>query len=255
MSTPVEISARELSIYDREWLRSVGRRRLTAIEKALADPELVSLRCEIAKIDLRIAELDERAQDGETRDSWVRLAAMAKHLLEQIANTPFADDKSEANLRNSALEIQMLADAPLDEFKHWDEIKDLIERRRRLAATEQKWEKLQKVLIPASRLTLFFDNLHEAIYAIINDEKVRLALLNEVRVRLNGDARKNLTPIELPPAYVSGNPPNVGEAGSGESVDEFDDTDDVDDREIPLPEHGRADGKLPLGDSETSPDD
>ena len=256
MATLPEITNAELSRYDREWMKSVGKRRLSAIERALSDPELVSLRCELVKIDMRIADLDERSKDGESRAGWRKLNALLLTLLDKINTAAIPDEASEKAIRDTQREMASIVSGALDEFSHWEELKDLIERRRRLAATEQNWEKLQKVLIPASRLTLFFDNFHEAIYAVINDEHVRLQLLNELRVRLNGDSRKykQAVPIELPPAYVP-TPLALMAVSRDATVEELDDLAEVDEPEEVLRKTSGADHELSQTDGEPPPTD
>lgn len=256
MTDELELTTRELSKYDREWLKSVGRRRLTAIERALADPELVSLRCELVKIDLRIAELEEQMRatgetltkiridlPGGTRS--VTLGATVRSLEAAVDAAPIHDDEALARIKEHVDVLKELAELAASEDRHWEELKDLIERRRRLAATEQKWEKLQKVLIPTTRLALLFDELHQAIQHVVVDEKTRLALLLELRVRLNGDRRGTASgiPIELPPALLQAGAAAGAEAGESADAGAVDDVDD--DEDVPPSAAPRADQQPP----------
>jgi hypothetical protein len=188
----------------REWTKFVGKRRLTAFERALSDPELISLKQEIAKLDLRIADLEERAHKGESRGAWHHVKVFARELNKALTNDPVNVDKA---LELSA-GLDQCAQQGLDDFKLWDEIERLIELRRKMVDTERKYEEFNKLLIPASALARLFDDLLYAIEAVIPERTTQRALLHEVRVRLDGEQRRAtaLVPIELPAAYVEAHP-------------------------------------------------
>jgi hypothetical protein len=185
--------------YRREWAKAIGRRRLDAFERALTDPDLVSMKQELAKLDLRVADLEARAAKGESRSAWGRLRALATEL-EIRAAQPEPDAGALSGL---AGQIVSVSREGLDDFTLWDEVKVLVELRRRIADTERKYEELHKVLIPAAQVVRLFDDLHAAIEACVPERAMQLALLQEVRARVNGDARRKaaVVPIMLPAAY------------------------------------------------------
>ena len=196
--------------YERAWVKAIGRRRLTAFERAVSDPDLVSMRQELAKLDLRIADLEERAKRGESVGAWQRLRALATELeLRAMEESPDREKVGDLAARIAALSREAL-----DEVSLWDELKQLIELRRRISDTERKYEELHKLLIPHSQLVRMFDELHGAIEAVIEDRPTQLKLIYELRHRLNGEQRPSsgrTTPIALPAAYTDAPPPPADE--------------------------------------------
>lgn len=192
--------------YRREWAKFIGKRRLDAFERALADPELISMKQELVKIDLRIADLEERAKKGESRGAWTHVAAFARDITRLTDGEP--KDWDADKLRERLYGLTQCAEQGLDDFKLWDEVKELIEIRRRISATERKYEEMHKLLIPVTQLALLFDDLFNAIEAVIPERSLQRALLHEVRVRLNAEHRNQgaITPVTLPAAY---NAPDV----------------------------------------------
>jgi len=194
--------------YARAYARHVGTRELSHVEKALADPDLVSLRVELVKVDNRALELEERHKrstldlptaeiiQAKISDVQTRLEALADRLKDTEA---LAGVNGVLNSMAEALD-RVEADHVL-----WSELKQLIELRRRLSDTERKYEELHKYLIPASRLSLVFDRLLGAVQAVLPDPAIQRALLVELRRRMNqstpGDPRERV-PVELPASYL-----------------------------------------------------
>jgi hypothetical protein len=209
----------------RAWAQLLTKRRLAAFERALLDPELVSMRQELVKIDQRIAEL-EAAQDAGMPDhqGWQDLEAGLNQAVFLLK-----DDPPNAAGALAALErAQAVAAQGARDVATWEMIVLLLEQRRKIADTERKYEELYKLLIPAANLTLMFDDLHAAIEHVIQDRAIQLKLLGELRARLNGDprARKDSIPIVLPEAYLgAGTADEAGLGGRvvGESGDDDDD--------------------------------
>lgn len=189
--------------YEREWVRAIGRRRLTAFERALSDPDLVSLRQELVKVDLRIAELHARARRGESKEGWRAVHAQALEIDAALADSEPDVDKA----REHAARLLAAAQGSFADESLWDEVKALIELRRKLSDTERKYEELHKLLIPHTQMVRVFDELHGAIESTIEDRGLQLRLIHELRRRLDGEARRAEAPLSLPPAYAAGDAP------------------------------------------------
>lgn len=193
--------------YERAWVKMIGRRYLTAFEKAVLDPKLVSMRQELALLDSRIAELKEREQRGESRGQWEKVLRLTAHLGRIVEKQADARDEPPdlTAIQNATGELFELARATVSDYEIWDEIKDLIERRRRIASSERKYEEMEQKLIPITHLVLMFDKLREAIDAVIPDRGMQLQLIQEVRVRCNGEPNdpKSRIPLVLPTSYLA----------------------------------------------------
>jgi len=200
----------------------IGRRYLTAFEKAILDPKLVSMRQELALLDARIAELKDRQQLAESRGQWrtvLDITARLTAALEPGAQRPPDIDRA----TELATDLYDTARAGVSDYEIWEEIKDLIERRRRIADSERKYEEMEQKLIPITQLVLMFDKLREAIDAVIPDRGMQLQLIQEVRVRCNDEPYdlRARTPLVLPASYLADDSANAVSPGdSGETVDD-----------------------------------
>jgi hypothetical protein len=193
----------------RDWTTILGRRRLTQFERALMDPDLVSLRQELVKLDLRIAEIEERGRRGESDKAWNLVNKLANRINDTLAGETLGEKQIE-RLRDYAQQLSTVAQEGVGDYAMWKEITDLMELRRKTADTERKYEELHKVLIPATQLTVLFDELYGAIEEVVPDRGMQLKLLMEVRGRLNGEvrARRAAIPIVLPEAYLATGTPD-----------------------------------------------
>lgn len=208
------------SKYERAWTRLIGKRLLSAFEKAILDPKLISLRQEIALIDLRITELKERQKKGETLARWQYVNNFAAELEKQA--TALDGPELKAKMQELAHRLAAVARAGEADYDTWDHVKDLIERRRRLVSTERKYEEMEKLLVPVSQLVLLFNYLHEAILAVIPERSIQRQLLLEVRTRCNGDPhdKKALIPVELPSSYLVEHDPDGTTVADAETVED-----------------------------------
>lgn len=202
--------------YERAWVKALARRPLTAFERALQDPQLVSLRQELALVDDRVAELHQRAATGEAPVRWRRAQEVAHRLARLLDEVPI----DRARVDHARDELLALADEAAAERAAWDETTTLIELRRRLADTERKYEEQQQLLVPVGQLLFLFDNLHHAIEAVIPDRALQVTLLRLVREKCNRDfAPRGQPPVTLalPEAYVAAGAaaePAAGEGGA-----------------------------------------
>lgn len=190
--------------FERAWVKQIGRRRLSDFQRALLDPQLVSMRQELAKIDGRIADLERRAQEGESLVGWSTVQGLVQDLgLLEIGDLD--EDTRTARRRELLEKLERATTAGVNDYRLWEEVKDLLELRRKIADTERKYEELHQLLIPYAQMVLLFDHLKQAIEYVLPDRAVQRALLHEVYVRCNGDARdvRQLTPLALPQSFAA----------------------------------------------------
>ena len=145
--------------YERAWVKTIGRRHLSAFERALLDPDLVSLRQELALLDTRVSDLHRRFKAGESHERWLR----AEHLLRELTAELAGEELNRARVAQLRVSLAELTHAARDEHAVWAATFELIELRRKLADTERKYEEQKHLLIPVTELLLLFDNLHHAI--------------------------------------------------------------------------------------------
>ena len=201
----------EQSKFRREWAKLVGKRRLDAFERALTDPDLVSLKQELVKIDLRIADLEERARKGESRGAWHHVKKFAEAFDAEL-NAPAGPLPDLDKLRDLTARLAATADQGEQDWETWDEVIKLIELRRRVSDTERKFEELRNYKVPATEVLRLLDDLHAAVEAVITDRQIRYEIFNEVRLRANGETARAKVPITLPAAYLEKPPADEGDA-------------------------------------------
>jgi hypothetical protein len=191
----------------RLWARVLTTRLFTELERALMDPELVSLRHELVRVDQRIADLEERRQKGvppgAAFDEIRNLVRDAQTRLALPADEAKSISRSDALTASQLLDdISTIAESQWAQERLWDATDKALELRRRIADTERKYEELHKLLIPAAQLGLVFDRLMEAVREAITDEHLQLRLMSALRARLDGDRRDEKhfkSPLPLPP--------------------------------------------------------
>jgi hypothetical protein len=200
--------------FRREWAKLVGKRRLDAFERALTDPDLVSLKQELIKVDLRIADLEERAAEGESREGWEGVVSLAKLIDSELNINGALPDLDK--LRDYAARLRGITEQGEQDWRTWDEVTKLIELRRKLSDTERKFEELRNYKVPATEVLRLLDDLHAAIEAVVSDRQTRFSIFHEVRLRANGESSARArVPVALPTAYLaSASPDAVADAES-----------------------------------------
>jgi hypothetical protein len=96
------------------------------------DPDLLNLRWEVGLVDARIADLMARVDTGEAGATWARLDGLRQR---------FEQARAEGRTAAQAVAIQSMMDLVRDgvqDFAIWDDIVNLVERRRRLVESERK---------------------------------------------------------------------------------------------------------------------
>lgn len=181
----------------RGWAKILTRRQLTDFEQALADPKLISLRQEIARVDARLAEVDRRNKRGESEKAWSGIKAQIGILRKAL------DEKNDTAAADAMAMLDRITEVGAGDYAHWQEVENLILLRRKLADTERKYVELHELTVPKARLALLFSELHGAIEAIIPERLLQLRLLQELAFRLNGERRdaRAAIPVTLPAPY------------------------------------------------------
>lgn len=129
-------------------------------EAALADPELLSLRPNLALSATRLGELLDKLSTTESGIAWKEMRACLVGLRTTVLN----GDKGEA-----AQMVEHLADLvsqAVSEYQQWDDIREAQEHHRRLADTERKREDHLQAHVTAQQFTLFL----AYFYRVINEE-------------------------------------------------------------------------------------
>lgn len=148
-------------------------RLLEKYEASEVDPELLSMRGEMALVTARISEILEKVDQGEAGALWFELRELAA----EYRDSRDQDERSD-------LLSKMLAtiDQGAQDYMAWQEAASLAETRRKLSETEQKRMVALQQYITAEQATMLIATLGDIVSRNIHDP----AILANIRVELAG---------------------------------------------------------------------
>jgi hypothetical protein len=130
---------------------------------ALADPELIELRREIALTEARTIDLLKRIDSLEAGQSWraLRETTLGLGMALKLGDRKGQDSQLAALLK--------LIEGGLSDYAVWGEIGALLESKRRLVETEQKRLVNLRAYITLEQSYLFFDAIVRAVTQHVTD--------------------------------------------------------------------------------------
>jgi hypothetical protein len=141
---------------------------------ALADPELLDLTRDLALLEARLGELLRQAAAADYEAAWARFAGVWP----RFAAARRASDV--AGMQAAMAELQRAYDegpAPTDA---WERIGELIDRRRRLVATEQQRRVAMREMVTGERFMAFTAVMAESIRRHVPDAAARQAIVEDM---------------------------------------------------------------------------
>lgn len=130
-----------------------------SFEASITDPDLLSVRSELALVDSRLHELLDRLNSGETHDRMVKLSTTI-HQLQSATNAP---DPSLPAIKAIADRARALIDVSFGEDSVWGKIQDTISSRISLTETERKIAEMKQANVAADRLQIL---LHQVLASV-----------------------------------------------------------------------------------------
>lgn len=159
---------------------------LARFEETEHDPELLSLREDVALVDARVAELLERVQTGESASTWKLIGKLWRDFQRHRA----------AGNATKAEELLVLLAEPLAhgiaDHAAWEEVGQHLDRRQRLVESEQRrMEKMQAMLTVEQALGLLGTVL-DVLRRHVTDVDVLAAIGADLEQLVALDARSPL---------------------------------------------------------------
>lgn len=149
---------------------------------SLTDPDILSLRDDIAISDARVAELLARLDTSESSDRWLQVGAAMTFITTELAKT----DPDLNEVEDSVTQIQNLVKNALADERTWRDLRTQTQHRRKLVDAErQRLKDLHAYLTAEEALTLVA-RLTDAIIRHVEDKAALSAILLEVK-RLTGN--------------------------------------------------------------------
>ena len=131
---------------------------------ALDDPDLMSLKHDIAVTEARLTELMEKIDSGEAGKVWHNL---------KKAGVRFEDAYKSGNsdkLMQSVEAIRKLVTTGSNEYDAYNEIKDMQEHRRKMTETENKMLIAKQQMIPAEQVMVLIGVIMEVIHKHVTNQ-------------------------------------------------------------------------------------
>jgi hypothetical protein len=164
-------------------------RLVARYHESLNDPELTSLRSELALTDARLVDLLGRVHSGESGALWLKL---------QRAYRDFRRDQHAGNvvkMREAFAAMETHLEAAVVDTEAWAEIHEPIETRRKLAATESQRLITLRQMITAEQAMLLIGTITDIVTRHITDKQVLTNITIELqRLMEVGEARYGLEP-------------------------------------------------------------
>jgi hypothetical protein len=158
---------------------------------SIDDPDLTSLRSEIALVDARLGELFSLLSDAGTDEAWDAVRDVGERL-RYVVDRPDLEDR-EVVLDTLTVKLGTACDVMTANERGWKEIYSLIDRRRRTVAVELKREENEEHTLKHAQALHFFQQLLIAIHEEIDDVDIKAALAVRISKLMNRPA---------PPALV-----------------------------------------------------
>ena len=144
-------------------------------ERALADPDLISTRRQIAMLDARGAELLRQLGRLEKREAW---AAVVTHF-DALERARAAGKREE--LETALDGLREAVNEGATESQIWAELRSIDESRRRLAETERKRLEVMRQFVSADRVMATFAAVARLIAQHVTDPAERDAVADGLR--------------------------------------------------------------------------
>ena len=157
------------------WSKFLPSRLLTHYRAAGLDPELLSLREEVALVDARIMDLLTRVDTGESGALWRDVhAAMTR--FEQRQARHDVKGMTEAFTR-----LQHLISRGVADDATWEEIGTLMDQRRKLVESEQRRLTMAAEVLTREQALAFMGQIVDVVTHHVQDKQILQAMLLDLQ--------------------------------------------------------------------------
>lgn len=143
--------------------------------EARSDPELLSLRDDVALVDTRLTELVQKLDTGENRDLWSALQATYQTLTRARAEGKTRD------MAQALIAMGGLIESGAEQGVLWDEIGRVLEQRRKLVESEHKRLVEMRQMITVERAMILVTALVNAVAKRVSDRTTINAIAADFR--------------------------------------------------------------------------
>lgn len=152
-------------------------------EQALADPEILALRDEIALLDARKAELLGRVLSGESGEAWQQARRQQQALTQSLNKGDIAA------ARSAIMELERIIGRGLADYAAWREIQGLLDQRERLVRSERQRMVQGQQMISLQQVMVFVNAISSLVREHVRDPDALAAISAGIRAYLSRDSR------------------------------------------------------------------
>lgn len=167
---------------------ALPRRLLADFQQAAVDPELMSLRGDIALIDARITDLLKRVDSGEAGSLWRQAkTAMSNFRKAQNSKTMEAETKRQI-MAESLSSLEQLITKGVGDYRAWDELGKSMNDRRRMIDSEHKRAVAMGQMMTADAVITLIDSIQSIIKETVSDPDLRIKVASKIMGLIDKDA-------------------------------------------------------------------
>lgn len=157
-------------------------RLVARYEESLSDPELLNLREDIAVLDTRLVDILGRVDTHEAGYLWKKAKDLLAELIKALRT---GEAETVATLVN---ELNRTVGQGTSDYAVWNEVKNLLDQRRRMVESERKRLVEMQQMITAEQAWKLMSAVWGAVNESVKDAKVRAKLQAEfIRLASIGD--------------------------------------------------------------------
>jgi hypothetical protein len=155
------------------YVKSLPSRLAAQFEESESDPELMSLKAEVALIDARVADLLLNAHEGGAHSVFADISKAWKQL--QYANK----DKDKQKINDAIRAMNEAINAGRSEALVWEQINKLIETRRKMVLAEGKRLQMLDQFITVQEANVFMATMVAIVVREVSDRSQVASILGE----------------------------------------------------------------------------
>ncbi len=152
--------------------------------RALEDPQLLSIRDDVALMEGRVKQLIERVQTKESSQTW----KVARQLSRQYVEAKRNKDVAQMAELSDQLAILVYRGAP--DYQVWEDIQRTVDQKARLAKQEEERMAMLDQMMTAEQAMLICFAILNIIRANVDDVKARGRISHEIGKIISANARR-----------------------------------------------------------------
>jgi len=170
---------------------------LETYEQFLSDPDILSLRSEMALMDARLAQQLRRLETNDSKEAW-RLVSQAHVTLRMILDSPTGECDSD-DLAAISLSLRNALDAHATDKEVWDDVQAIIMVRTKLADTERRRIVDARRFLTIEEANAMLAFVMDTVFTNVKDASVRAQIAERMKMFAQRSAQSGTQVIEQMP--------------------------------------------------------